>query len=41
LQKLETDACEPRLTLGLMHRRDLVLTAALEYFVECVQRTQT
>ncbi|WP_321888366.1 LysR family transcriptional regulator [Paraburkholderia bannensis] len=40
LQKLDTDAREPRLTLGLMHRRDLVLTAALEYFVECVERTQ-
>ncbi|ABB06495.1 transcriptional regulator, LysR family [Burkholderia lata] len=41
LQRLDTDACQPRLTLGLMHRRDLVLTAALEYFVECIQRTQT
>jgi LysR family transcriptional regulator, regulator of abg operon len=40
LQRLDTDACEPRLTLGLMHRRDLVLTAAHEYFVECIQRTQ-
>ncbi|WP_322049241.1 LysR family transcriptional regulator [Paraburkholderia sp. J67] len=41
LERLETDACQPRLTLGLMHRRDLVLTSALEYFVECIQRTQS
>ena len=41
LERLEMDACQPRLTLGLMHRRDLVLTSALEYFVECIQRTQS
>lgn len=38
MQRLETDACVSRLTLGLMYRRDLVLSGSLEYFVECVRR---
>lgn len=41
MQRLETDAFPSRLTLGLMYRRDLVLGASLEYFVECIQRTPT
>ncbi|MBK5124989.1 LysR family transcriptional regulator [Burkholderia sp. R-69980] len=41
MQRLETDACTSRLTLGLLHRRDLVLSASLEYFVACIQRTPT
>jgi LysR family transcriptional regulator of abg operon len=39
MQQIKTDACTSRLTLGLMYRRDLVLSASLEYFVECIQRT--
>lgn len=38
LQQLETDACASRLTLGLMYRRDLVMSSSLSYFIECVQR---
>lgn len=39
MQQLETDACISSLTLGLMYRRDLVLSASLEYFVDCIRRT--
>ncbi|WGS54310.1 LysR family transcriptional regulator [Paraburkholderia sp. D15] len=37
MQRLATDARTPRLTLGLMYRRELVLGASLEYFVECLR----
>ncbi|MBN3764321.1 LysR family transcriptional regulator [Burkholderia sp. Ac-20365] len=37
---LNTDASMSRLTLGLMHRRDLVLSSSLEYFIDCIQRTR-
>ena len=36
--RLDIDASLPRLTLGLMHRKDLVFSAAAQYFVECVER---
>lgn len=38
MHRLETDACTSRLTLGLMYRRDLVLSTSLEYFIDCIQR---
>ncbi|SAK53809.1 LysR family transcriptional regulator [Caballeronia hypogeia] len=38
MQPLDTDALPSNLTLGLMYRRDLVLSAALEYFIDCVRR---
>lgn len=38
MTRLETDACISRLTLGLMYRRDLVLGASLEYFMDCIRR---
>jgi DNA-binding transcriptional LysR family regulator len=38
LARLDVDASLPRLTLGLMHRKDLVFSAAAQYFVECVER---
>ncbi|MFM0503498.1 LysR family transcriptional regulator [Paraburkholderia caffeinilytica] len=38
MQRLETDACASRLTLGLMYRKDLVLSASMQYFVDCIQR---
>jgi DNA-binding transcriptional LysR family regulator len=41
MHQLETDACPSRLTLGLLHRRDLVMTASLGYFVDCMQRIST
>lgn len=40
MQQLHTDARPSRLTLGLMYRRDLVLNASLEYFIDCIQRTR-
>lgn len=36
LTRMETDAWVSRLTLGLMYRRDLVLGASTEYFVDCM-----
>ncbi|WP_216673374.1 LysR family transcriptional regulator [Paraburkholderia solitsugae] len=41
MQPLETDACPSRLTLGLIYRRDMVLSASFEYFIECIQRTHS
>jgi DNA-binding transcriptional LysR family regulator len=41
MQPLDTDARPSRLTLGLMYRRDLVLSASLEYFIDCIRHTST
>jgi len=39
MERLHSDAQTTRLTLGLMYRKDLVLSASLEYFIECIRRT--
>ncbi|WP_321798111.1 LysR family transcriptional regulator [Caballeronia sp. J97] len=39
MERLHTDARTTRLTLGLMYRKDLVLSASLECFIGCIRRT--
>lgn len=40
LARLDIDASLPRLTLGLMHRKDRVFSAAAQYFAECVEEAR-